>query len=145
MDDVRRTEPGDELWRVLRRSQAEFSVTQPRVVEQLLRWNVEVLAPGGRRYYVARREEHEAGMGALQVAGGIAYVDDIVTFSEFRRRGVATAILRRILHDAAEAGADATFLLADEPGPIRLYKGLGFVESGTIRTMLGPAPWVASG
>jgi len=140
---VERIEPNGELWSVLGRSFREFSVTQPAVVEQLLRWNVEVLAPNGRRYFVARLDGEVAGIGALQIAAGIGYVDDIVTFPEFRRRGVATAIVRRILRDAAADGVEATFLLADEPGPISLYRRLGFEETGRIRTLLGPAPWAA--
>jgi ribosomal protein S18 acetylase RimI-like enzyme len=141
-DGVERMEPGPALWEVVGRSQREFEITQPEVVEQLMRWNREVLAPNGRWYYVARRDDGQAaGIGALQIAAGVGYVDDIVTFAEFRRRGVATAIVGRIVRDAAEAGAASTFLLADEPGPIRLYRALGFGETGHVRTLLGPAPW----
>ena len=141
-DGVELADPGgDLLWDVMRDSYREFDVTQPQVVEQLLRWNREVLAPHDRWYYLARREGRVAGIGALQMAGGIAYVDDVVTFPEFRRRGVATSVVGRILRDAADAGAEATFLLADQPGPIRLYRSLGFEETGTIRTLLGRAPW----
>jgi ribosomal protein S18 acetylase RimI-like enzyme len=141
-DGIERADPaGDLLWRTLRDSYREFDVTQPHVVEQLLRWNREVLAPAGRRHFLARRDGRVAGMGALQVADGIAYVDDIVTFPEFRRRGVASAIVARLVREAAAFGAGATFLLADEAGPIRLYRSLGFEETGTIRTLLGHAPW----
>ncbi|HEY7282792.1 MAG TPA: GNAT family N-acetyltransferase [Actinomycetota bacterium] len=142
---VQPAEPGPELWEVLERSYREFDVTHPEVTEQLLRWNREVLAPRGRRYYLARREGRVAGIGALQVAAGIAYVDDVVTFPEHRRQGVASSIVGRIVRDAAGSGAAATFLLADEPGPIRLYRRLGFEDAGTIRTLLGPAPWVSGG
>jgi len=148
MDDDRRVEradPGPELWDVLERSYREFDVTQPQVTEQLLRWNREVLAPRGRRYYLARRDGRVAGIGALQVADRIAYVDDVVTFPEHRRQGVASSIVRRILRDAAGSGAEATFLLADEPGPIRLYRRLGFEVTGSVRTLLGPAPWLSAG
>jgi ribosomal protein S18 acetylase RimI-like enzyme len=138
---IERADPGRELWEVLERSYHEFDVTHPQVTEQLLRWNREVLAPRGRRYYLARRDGRVAGIGALQVAAGIAYVDDIVTFPDHRRQGVASSIVRRILRDAAADGAEPAFLLADEPGPIRLYTKLGFERTGSIRTLLGPAPW----
>ncbi len=142
---VERADPGPELWEVLERSYREFDVTHPEVTEQLLRWNREVLAPRGRHYYLARRDGRVAGIGALQVADGIAYVDDVVTFPEHRRQGVASSIVRRIVRDAARSGAETTFLLADDPGPIRLYRTLGFEETGAIRTLLGPAPWVSGG
>jgi len=142
---VERIDPdGPEFEGLLRRSYAEFDVSQPKVVEQLLRWNREVLAPGGRRYFVVRRNEGIAGMGALHVAGGIAYVDDIVTFPEHRRQGVASAIVRHAIGEAKRAGAESTFLLADQAGPIRLYRSLGFEETGRLRSLLGPATWAGA-
>jgi ribosomal protein S18 acetylase RimI-like enzyme len=126
---------------LLRRAYREFDVTQEHVVEQLLRWNQEVLAPTGRRYFVARRDGEVTGTGSIHLAGGVAYVDDIVTFQGHRRQGVATAVVRRLVREAAAAGADATFLLADEPNPIRLYRSLGFAETGRIRSLLGPTSW----
>jgi len=122
---------------LLRRAYAEFEVTQEHVVEQLLRWNREVLAPSGRRYFVVRMDGDVAGTGALHLAGGVAYVDDIVTFAAYRRRGVASAIIRRLIAEAGEVGAEATFLLADQPGPMKLYRSLGFEETGRVHGLLG--------
>jgi ribosomal protein S18 acetylase RimI-like enzyme len=135
---VEETDPADPaLWDVMRNAYREFELTDERVVRQLLRWNREVLAPAGRRYFLARRDGGVAGMGALHVAAGVAYIDDVVTFPEYRRRGVASAVVRELVREAAAGDADATFLLADGPDPIRLYRSLGFEETGRLLTSLG--------
>jgi ribosomal protein S18 acetylase RimI-like enzyme len=131
------------LWVVLRSAYREFDVTAPNVVEQLLAWNREVLAPAGRRYFVAHRDGRVAGMGAIQVRDGVAYVDDVVTFPEHRRRGVASAVVRRLVKETT--GADATFLLADQPDPIRLYRSLGFEETGRLVSTLYGSVTTGSG
>jgi len=135
-EGVEEADPADpRLWDVMRSAYREFDVTDQNVVEQLLRWNREVLAPAGRRYFLARRDGRVAGMGAVQVREGVAYVDDVVTFPEHRRRGVASAVVRRLVREAA-AGAGATFLLADRPDPIRLYRAIGFEETGRLVSTL---------
>ena len=135
---VEEADPGaPEFADLLRRAYREFEVTQEHVVEQLLRWNREILAPSGRRYFVVRMDGDVAGTGAFHLAGGVAYVDDIVTFAAYRRRGIASGIVRRLIREAAASGAEATFLLADQPGPIRLYRSLGFEETGTVHGLLG--------
>jgi N-acetylglutamate synthase-like GNAT family acetyltransferase len=142
---VEEADPGaPEFADLLRRAYAEFEVTQEHVVEQLLRWNREVLAPSGRRYFVVRVEGEVAGTGAFHLAGGVAYVDDIVTFSEYRRRGVASAIVRRLIREAGEVDTESTFLLADQLGPMRLYRSLGFEETGRVHGLLGGIDQVAA-
>jgi len=95
-------------------------------------------------YFLARRDGRVAGMGAVQVRDGVAYVDDVVTFPEHRRRGVASAVVRRLVREAA-ASAGATFLLADRPDPIRLYRTLGFVETGRLESTLYGTETTGSG
>jgi GNAT superfamily N-acetyltransferase len=147
-DDLPLVEEADpeapEFADLLRRAYREFEVTQEHVVEQLLRWNREVLAPSGRRYFVVREGGDVAGTGAFHLAGGVAYVDDIVTFAAFRRRGVASAIVRRLIREAGVVGAEATFLLADQPGPMRLYRSLGFEEAGRVHGLLGGIDLIAA-
>jgi ribosomal protein S18 acetylase RimI-like enzyme len=144
-DDVEEVDPADpRLWDVMRFGYREFDVTADNVVEQLLRWNREVLAPAGRRYFLARRDGRVAGMGAVQVRDGVAYVDDVVTFPEHRRRGVASAVVRRLVLESG-ARSEATFLLADRPVPIRLYRTLGFVETGRLESTLYGTETTGSG
>ncbi|MFL5797925.1 MAG: GNAT family N-acetyltransferase [Actinomycetota bacterium] len=144
-EGVEEADPADpRLWDTMRFAYREFDVTAGNVVEQLLRWNREVLVPGGRRYFIARRQGRVAGMGAVQVRDGVAYVDDVVTFPEHRRRGVASSVVRRILRESA-ASAGATFLLADRPDPIRLYRTLGFVETGRLVSTLYATETTGSG
>jgi len=129
-----------EFWEAHGRGLQEFEVIVPAVVEQLQRWTREVLIPAGRRFFAVRREGAIAGHGALQVRGGIGYIDDVVTFDPYRRQGIASAIVRRMVREAHRAGAETTFLLADQEDPIRLYRSLGFVQTRRLASALGPPP-----
>jgi len=129
-----------EFWGAHGRGLRAFEVTAPEVVEQLQRWAREILIPAGRRYFAVRRDGEIAGHGALQVRAGIAYIDDVVTFHPHRRQGIASAVVRRMVREARRSGAEATFLLADQEDPIRLYRSLGFSETGRVASALGPLP-----
>ena len=138
---VEEADPADPVvWQTLRLAFREFDVGVPAVVEQLLRWNREVLVPAGRRWFLVRSGGEVAGLGAMQVRGGVAYVDDVVTFPRHRRHGIASAIVARMVREAREAGADTVFLLADRPEPIRLYRSLGFEVTSTIASTLAGLP-----
>jgi GNAT superfamily N-acetyltransferase len=133
-------EPGAEFWEVERLALREFGITEPRVVEQALRRHREVSAPAGKRWFVGRVEGGLAGIGSMLVHGDAAFVDDVVTFPPFRRRGVARSVVRAMLREAGSAGAGETYLFADQPGPIRLYEGLGFEVVRRVATSLATAP-----
>ena len=59
-----------------------------------------------------------------------AFVEAVVVDVDFRRRGIATAVMRRILGDTAAAGCNKIQLLSHKrhvaDGAHRLYTGLGF-------------------
>jgi GNAT superfamily N-acetyltransferase len=138
---VEEADPADPvLWQTLRLGFREFDVGVPAVIDQLLRWNREVLVPAGRRWFLVRNGGEVAGLGALQVRGGVGYLDDVVTFPRHRRHGIASAIVVRMVREAREAGAETVFLLADRPEPIRLYRTLGFEETATIASTLAGLP-----
>jgi GNAT superfamily N-acetyltransferase len=131
--DVQERAPSDStFWVEQRRTLPEFDVTDPSTIEQFLGWEREVLAPAGKRWFGVHIDGEAAGFGALFVHDGTAYVDNVVTFAPFRRRGVASAIVGRIVHEALRGGAGDVFLLADEPGPVRLYERLGFRAVGEV-------------
>jgi ribosomal protein S18 acetylase RimI-like enzyme len=125
-------DPDARFWQAQRRILPEFDVVDPATIEQFVRWEREILAPAGKRWFSVELDQEPAGFAALAVHDGIGYVDNVVTFQEFRRRGVATALMRRIVREAAAAACDRLYLLADDPGPIGLYERLGFVDVGPV-------------
>jgi GNAT superfamily N-acetyltransferase len=132
LHDVEALPPGDELWRLLERAFAELGISEPTARAQLLAWNRLVLTPSGRRWFVVRDGGEIAGMGSVHVLDDLAYVDDVLTFPARRGRGIGSAIVRTLVRSALEHGAEQVLLLANEPGPIRLYRSLRFVESGGV-------------
>jgi ribosomal protein S18 acetylase RimI-like enzyme len=129
-----------DFWAAQRRAFHEFDVTDDAALDQILAWERDVLLPFGKRWFGARIDDAFAGFGALLVHGEAGYADNIVTLPEARRRGVAGSVVLRIVAEARAAGAERVFLLADQPGPIRLYGRLGFRECGRIASSLRPLP-----
>jgi ribosomal protein S18 acetylase RimI-like enzyme len=70
--------------------------------------------PGFRRYF-AWLDGHVAGVATLRLDDGLAQLCGAATLPAFRRRGVQTALLRRRLADALEAGCDLA-LMTTQPG-----------------------------
>ena len=94
-------------------------------------------------YLIVRADGHLAGtlhaIGYLHPAGQrYVYVDEVDTDTAFRRRGVATAMLRTACEIARRMGARAVWLGADEGNDAAhaLYRSLGAqeVEPGVIYT-----------
>ena len=133
----------DRFWGEVRATVPGLGLVDPaimqRFVDQFVRWERQVLVPGGQRWFRVRMDGETAGLGALFVAGDAAYVDDVFTFERFRRRGVAGALVLRLVEEARRAGARDIMLLADEPDPIRLYGSLGFAPAGEIVNWQRPA------
>jgi ribosomal protein S18 acetylase RimI-like enzyme len=65
--------------------------------------------------YLARVHGTDAGGAGLRVAEGVAQFCVASTLPAFRRRGVQTALLRRRLLDAQEAGCDVA-IVTTQPG-----------------------------
>ena len=81
----------------------------------------------GMRFFAGRIDGKIAGFTSLIPRDGAAYVDNVVTLSAYRRRGIASATVTRALAEAEEQGIATVFLLAEENGdPQRLYERLGF-------------------
>ncbi|CAA9536275.1 MAG: hypothetical protein AVDCRST_MAG73-1489 [uncultured Thermomicrobiales bacterium] len=62
---------------------------------------------------------------------------NVVTREDVRGRGIGAAMTRVILHEAA-AGGRRLAVLTSSPDGEPLYRKLGFVEIGRVRTYLGP-------
>jgi ribosomal protein S18 acetylase RimI-like enzyme len=124
------------FWDRLGQAFREFDVTDPDVIAQMVRREHEVLTPFGKRWFTVSLDREIVGFGALYVHGDVGYVDNVVTFPPARRRGIAGAIVSRIVEEAEAAGAGSVYLLADQPDPIRLYERFGFREVGRIASTI---------
>jgi ribosomal protein S18 acetylase RimI-like enzyme len=63
----------------------------------------------GWSLYLARQDGQPAAAAALFLHGAVGYLADACTDPAFRRRGLHTALLRRRIADARQAGADLVF------------------------------------
>ena len=69
--------------------------------------------------------------------GTTGQIESVMTLEEFRRRGLAKAIVTHALAESRAAGHDFTFLLAEaEDWPKELYRKLGFESVGSIWAFL---------
>jgi GNAT superfamily N-acetyltransferase len=81
----------------------------------------------GARNYVAYLGNRPVGAGMLFCRGGMGGIYNMCTMPECRGRGVATAILARILADAPALGCSYVGLTPTSMGR-PLYERLGFLE-----------------
>jgi GNAT superfamily N-acetyltransferase len=86
-------------------------------------WGAELFAhlPGqdGWRCYVARVDGEACGCGAMVIEDGVAELGIGATLEEARGRGCQTALLRRRISDAAEAGCRTLLVETGERVPDR--------------------------
>lgn len=114
-----------------------FGITDP-VIDELLDWQRQVLIPYGKRWFAVFEDGEIASLGGLTVHREAAYLDDVVTFPPHRGRGMAGAVVSRMVDEAARAGATWVYLLADDPRAIGVYERAGFVSAGSVATFLRP-------
>ena len=99
----------------------------PDVVDQLFRRDIEVFVPQGMRFFAGFIDGARAGLATLQSFAGVGYIASVVTMPEFRRRGGASALVRRVVDESLSGGDQIVHLLAEDGGPPqRLYERLGF-------------------
>jgi GNAT superfamily N-acetyltransferase len=83
------------------------------------------------RHLAAVVDGEVASYAGLYVEDGVAQIEDVATLQEFRGRGLARAVVLRAVEEARRAGAELTFLVADEADwPQQLYARLGFDPIG---------------
>ncbi len=137
-DAVQELRADAELWDRVASSLSSFGITGPGTARQLLHIERDLLDRGvTKRWFGARDGTGRVmALGALVLLAGLGYVDHVVTFPEARARGLARAVVSRIVHEARAAGVDRTFLLVDPEGPVSLYERLGFREATRIASTL---------
>jgi ribosomal protein S18 acetylase RimI-like enzyme len=139
--DVEELAAGPELWERVETSIPEFGAETVEAVRQLRSLEEHVLSPGGKRWFGVRDDAGTiVALAAMLTLDGVGYVDNVVTFPEARGRGYATAVTRRIVHEAFAGGVEHVCLFADPdiPGVVRLYERLGFRRAGRIAATRGP-------
>jgi GNAT superfamily N-acetyltransferase len=94
------------------------------------------------RFFLARADGVDcAFFSAWPGRNGLGKVEDLFTLPEFRRRGIATALIARAVADARERGAGPVVIGADpNDTPKALYAALGFRPVCVSRMRL----WTAS-
>ncbi len=76
--------------------------------------------------------ESVAAIGQAVIVQGHAYVCEMVTFPDYRRRGYAGAIFQELLRHAYDRGARKAMLVST-PMAHGLYQSLGFTDVVTMR------------
>jgi ribosomal protein S18 acetylase RimI-like enzyme len=91
------------------------------------------------RFFAVLEAGRPVSWAELYLADRTAQIEDVGTIESRRGRGYARAVVLRAADEAAHAGADLTFLVADdEDWPKELYRRLGFDELGRIFEFLLP-------
>jgi len=83
------------------------------------------------RQYVALDGDLPVAWVRSITVGDAAWCSNMYVKPEFRRRGIARALLSRMLRDDREAGAKTAVLLASHAGAL-LYPALGYEMIGTL-------------
>ncbi len=106
----------------------------------------------GLTVYLAEVDEQVVGTATLMVMPNLTYgcaptafVEAVVVAAAHRRKGMAAAIMRRLLNDARSAGCNKVQLLSHKrhatDGAHRLYTSLGFEpEAEGFRLYLQQVP-----
>jgi predicted GNAT family acetyltransferase len=75
----------------------------------------------------------------LDRATGVAQIEDVMTDTGHRKRGLARAVLVDALRRARDAGCDLVFLVADaDDWPRQLYARVGYTPVGNTYEFLRP-------
>lgn len=120
---------------------ANWSPPDPNVVEFYARATGLLADPAcPLRLYVGYVHGRPVATSEVTLAGGVAGVYNVATLASWRRRGIASAVLRAALADAAAGGVDTAVLQA-APDGVGVYRRLGFVPFGHIQEYKPPAGW----
>lgn len=137
--------PDAAFWEWYRPTLLEFGETlSEEVLDQMVARIRDVFLPAGLRWFVGCLDGEPAGYTSVISLEGTGYLDNVVTMPNFRRRGVASATVRRAVRECMGRGDRCVFLLAEEGGaPQRLYERLGFRAAARVESFtrpLSPAP-----
>jgi ribosomal protein S18 acetylase RimI-like enzyme len=104
---------------------SEDAPSEQQVAVEIAMRQAEAASDG--RFLIARAEGDAASIAGWYTNG--AHIFQLATRVPFRRRGIATALLRHILREELSQGTQAVVINADEDDhPIEIYRRLGFTD-----------------
>ena len=101
-----------------------------------------VLGPEGLaqgRTYIAEEDGPVAGFATWAQADGTIELEDLSADPDWRRRGIATALVSRIVDVLRARGVQRLEVTAN-PHAQGFYSAAGFIDCGVANTALGAAP-----
>jgi GNAT superfamily N-acetyltransferase len=131
-----------------------FRMTSTEIERQTWKRMMEIPGLG---VYVAELGGDVVGTASMMLFPNVTYdcaptavIEAVVVVSSYRRQGIATALIQRILKDAKSAGCNKVQLLSHKrhsaDGAHRLYSSLGFEsEAEGFRLYLGKVPPAVQG
>lgn len=137
MIELRRLTDVDRLmqWRVEVLGCVFGAPPEPSLVEANRGYYIRHLSDGSHIAYMALLDGEEAGCGAVCIydempspdnpSGRCAYLMNIYTRAPFRKRGIASRLIDRLVNDAKDLGCGKIYLETTEMGR-PLYLSLGF-------------------
>jgi GNAT superfamily N-acetyltransferase len=73
-------------------------------------------------------DDRPVGTTGWFIVDGVARFRPVSTIASYRRRGVATTLIRYVQDHPAVAAADGLVIYCSDDGPVPLYEQLGFVR-----------------
>jgi GNAT superfamily N-acetyltransferase len=104
-----------------------------------------VLGPRGLaegRTHVAEADGSLVGFATWAEADGIFELEDLFVDPGWMRRGIATALVSRIVNVLRAQGAERLEVTAN-PHALGFYSAVGFIDCGVAETDFGTAPRMA--
>jgi GNAT superfamily N-acetyltransferase len=101
-----------------------------------------ILGPEGLaegRTYVAEEDGSVVGFATWAQADGVTELEDLFVDPGWRRRGIAAALVSRIVEVLGERGVRCMEVTAN-PHAQEFYSAAGFIDCGAAETGFGPAP-----
>jgi predicted GNAT family acetyltransferase len=87
--------------------------------------------PKARMYYAEVDGQAVGAVTSVHLRKHATWVHNLRTREEYRRRGIATALMNAMLADDVRYGAKHSVLLASHAGAL-LYPSLGYAHIGTL-------------
>ena len=101
-----------------------------------------ILGPEGLaegRMYVAEEDGSVVGFATWARSDGVTELEDLFVDPDWRRRGIAAALVGRIV-DVVRAHGVRYLEVTANPHAQGFYDAAGFIDCGTAETAFGPSP-----